>query len=291
MLNANTILYGEAWVTKLQERLDKPTIWKEICKVTYTDTRVLNNPYMTDATVQTTARGTAYAHQSVTETIDSITINAIGIIPMQIDRADLAQSTFSSQMDLAERQGVLLDEFIEARVMEGYSQATDFGDTGAGVLGLASTAITVSATNIDDIIRGVKTQIRKASGQKLLARNGGFIVWRPEDFELLEAFIQANGFTSADSALKNGTESGLVYMGMYHYASNSLTSGHLLGGVRKAIDLGIVKSTYGDVTIDEEPATADGALSAIAIISRVDYIVKIWHTRIPVMYDINVTAL
>lgn len=288
MLNANTILYAEDWSVKLQERLDKPTIWKEICNVVYTDTQTLKNPYGTDAAVQTTARDSAYAHQSVTVTTDSIAITSIGILPQRIDRADLAQTTYASQMVLAESQGTLLDEYLEAQVMGAYSQSTDFGDVGGGVLGLAATQFTVSSTNVDDVIRGIKREIRKANGQAKLARDGGFIVWRPADFELLEAFVQANGFSTADGALKDGTNQGFRYMGMDHFASNSLTANHLLGGVKKAVTLGICKSTYGQVVVDSEPATADGALSAIAVISRVDYAVKVFTKMVPVVFDINV---
>lgn len=39
-------------------------------------------------------------------------------------------------------------------------------------------------------------------------QNGLGFVWRPEDFEFLEAFTQANGFATADKALKADTKKG-----------------------------------------------------------------------------------
>ena len=284
----NTIIYAEDWATKLQERLAEDNKWKRICRVEYTDTKVLHNPYMSDATVQTGTRGSAYTHQAVTVTDENISIDTFDILPQLIDRADLAQSTYVRQMELASSQGVLLDEAIETAMMAAHAQWTNFGDTGGGVLGLAATAITVSASNVDDIIRGIKTQIRKANGESMMNRYGAFIVWRPEDFEMLEAFEQANGYNAADTALIQGTTQGHLYMGVRHFSSNKYTAGHLFGGVMNVFHLGICKSTNGQIVIDSEPATADGAVSGIAVVSRRDFKFKAWAKVVPVLFDINV---
>jgi len=83
-------LYAEKWAIKLQERLDYPTNWKEICRVEYTNDRVIHNPYMsTTPSVQDHTRGTAYTHQTFGLTDDSITISTSKILPMYIDRGDL----------------------------------------------------------------------------------------------------------------------------------------------------------------------------------------------------------
>lgn len=284
----NTILYQVEWTVKLQERLNAPQNWKDVCRVEYTDTRTITNPYLTDFTVQTTARNSSYTHQNVTITTDATTISDIAILPIAIDRADLAQQTYLRQMEMAEIQAVQLGEKLESAMLAEYTNMTDFGDTGGGVLGLAATQITVSATNIDDIIRGLRREIYKANGANLLARNGGFIVWRPADAEYLEQFMQANGFVLADKSLKEGFVAGVDFMGFTHYVSNSHTANHLIAGVKKALHLGICKSTYGQVVVDEEPATADGAVSAVAVISRVDYKYKVWNKMLPILFDVNV---
>jgi len=281
----NTIVYAEEWTIKAQERLSENNKWKEICNVEYTNDRVLHNPYITDPTVQTTARGTAYTHQAVTLTDDSVTISSIGILPQLIDRADLAQQTFVNQMELADRQAVLLNEAIETAMLAAHAQWTNFDNAS---IGGAAGNITVSASNIDDIIRGIKREIREANGEGLLERNGGFIVWRPADFEILEAYMQANGFVTSDSALNGGSKQGMNYMGMSHYSSNKIAAGHLFAGVKKLFHLGIVKATYGQVVIDSEPATADGAMSAIAVVMRVDYAFKAWNKVVPVLFDVLV---
>lgn len=292
---SNTIIYAEEWATKLQERLSERNKWKDICRVEYTNSRVLHNPYMSDATVQSGTRGAAYTHQDATLTDESITINQFKILPQLIDRADLAQSTFATQMALADRQGLLLNEAIETAMLASHASWTNLGDTGGGTIGLSSTAITISATNIDDVIRAIKEQIRSANGQDMLDRNGGFIVWRSADFTLLEAFMQANGFNTADYALKNGgSVQGVEYMGLTHYSSNKNTAGHLFAGVKNVFHLGIVKDTYGQIVITQDPTLATGVVgtigqtSGIGIVSRVDYAFKAWFTVVPILFDINV---
>lgn len=281
----NTLVYEEDWVTKLQERLDEPTIWKKICKVDYTDTKVLHNPYLTDAEVQNGTRGSAYTHQAIVMTDQSVSIDTFKILPQLIDRADLAQSSYVNQMELADSQGVLLNEAIEAAMLGEHAQWTNF--TNASIGGSAGN-ITVAVSNIDDIIRGIKREIRKAKGKALMNRNGVFIVWREEDFELLEAYVQANGFSTADGALKDGTNQGFKYMDVEHYSSNFITAGHLFAGVKKVFHLGICRSTYGQIVIDQEPATDGGAVSGIGVISRVDFKFKAWAKTVPVLFDVTV---
>lgn len=287
-LTGNTFgaeVYVEDWSTKLQERLSENNKWKEICRVEYTDTRILHNPYMTDATVQTGTRDQAYTHQAVVITDDDTTISSFAILPQYIDRADLAQCTYVNQMELADSQGVLINEYLETAMLASHASWTNFDNSSIG--GTAGN-ITVSESNIDDIIRGIKREIREAGGENLMNRNGAFIVWRPADFEKLEAYVQANGFSTADGALKDGTNQGFKYMGVEHYSSNKHASGHLFAGVKKAFHLGICKSTYGQIVVDQEPATADGAVSAVAVISRVDYAFKAWTKMVPVLFDVLV---
>jgi len=282
----NTIIYQEDWAVKLQERLDAPQNWKEVCEVVMTDTKVLHRPYHTDATVQSGTRGDPYTHQDHDQTDESITISDFAILPQLLDRADAAQSTYSNQMVLAGEQGTLLNEYLEAAMLAQHAQWTNFDNASIG--GSAGN-ITVSASNIDDIIRGIKREIREDNGQDLMKRNGMFIVWRAEDFEILEAFVQANGFVVADNALKNGTLEGMRYMGVDHYVSNSHTAGHLFAGIKKVFTAGICRTTFGQVIVDEEPATSGGAVSGIGVVSRVDSIFKAWTNTKGSLFDILVS--
>lgn len=214
-------------------------------------------------------------------TDESVDINTYKILPQIIDRADLAQSTFLKQMEMADRQGVLLNEAIESAVYGDFAALTTFDNT---EIGGAAGNITVSASNIDDIIRAMKRKIRVANGDNRLEENGGFIVWRPQDFELLEGFVQANGYVMADKALENGTSIGFNYMGITHYSSNKLTAGKVIGGVKKLYHLGICKSTYGQIVETVDPLN----ISGVGVISRVDFKGKAWNKVKPLLFNITV---
>ncbi len=141
--------YREQWSIALQEELDAPCIWKDICRVEYTDTYILHNPYITDPSVTTGTRGCSYTYSSLTITDDDTTISNVRLVPQFIDRADMAQlGNYARVTELAKRQGVILNETLEAAVFAGaYAGGTDMGtETFTNTAG--ASAITVSSTNI-----------------------------------------------------------------------------------------------------------------------------------------------
>lgn len=270
---ANTITYKTDFDDILQDRLDHPQTWKEMCNVEITDTRVISSSYIqTMASIQTVTRGTATTLQDIGETAQSLTISTGRDLGLYLDLADKAQSPWTKPMELFDRIGALLNEFIEANVLAQHSSWTDFDNASIG--GSAGN-ITVSASNIDAIIRGVKREIREANGQFMMNQYGVGFIWRAADFELLEAFVQANGFVTADMALKEGTVEGMKYMGADHYWSNDHTANHVFAGVKKIQRLGILRGTYGRAhTIPFPAGPSNGAstnfLSGEAYYSRVD---------------------
>ena len=276
------IVYQEDWLTRLQDRLNEPTKWKDVCNVVYSNTRVIHSPYKTDATLASLTPYAAYTPLTPAFTDESLTINVPWVCAEIIDRGDLAQSTYLSQMDTADRQGVLMNEKIESLIFAQYGLLTSFDNT---QIGGAAGNITVSSSNIDDIIRAVKREISEAKGDSMLERNGGFIIWRPADFELLEAFCQANGFSTADSALKTGVKGGFEYMGITHYKSNLLTAGHLLAGVKKLFTVGVLKDTYGQIMVNEKDP---GNVSGVSIVSRFDIGYKMWALTKPLVFNVTV---
>ena len=272
----------------MQERLNHPTTWKEVAKIIYTDKQVLNMPYIPIASEPAPAanvRTSIYTYANYTLTNNTLTITGSEIVPIFIDRADLAQMPLWSQVEAADLAGVKLNEFMEATMLADYTNWTAMGDTGGGVIGLGSTAITVSPTNIDDIIRAVKREIVKANGLTLANKNGMFIVWRPADFEMLEAFAQANGFVTADSYLKDGLPfEGFKYMNVDHYQSNDYTAGHVFAGVKNLYTIGILSATYGQVIVNQDPLAASG----VGIVTRLDYgLMTPVHFK-PVLFNVNV---
>lgn len=290
MAVANTITYETIFEDALQDRLDHPTNWKEMCDVIYTDTRVISSSYMsTTPSVQSGTRGTGVALQTFVETAQTLTISTYRELGVYVDWADLAQSDWTKPAELFDRIGALINEVVETAVLARHASWTDFGTADIGGGGASTDAITVSASNIDDIIRGVKREIREANGQRLMNQYGVGFVWRPADFEILEAFVQANGFSTADTALKEGTVEGLHYLGCDHYWSNDGTANHVFAGVKKQERLGILKATYGRAhTIDFPAADSNTFFSGQAFYSRIDFGHLTPATVLPVLFDINV---
>lgn len=290
---ANTIKYQEEWAVKLQTRLKKPTNWKEVCDVIYSDSQVFELPFVgtaSESAIQTgLTRGNTYSFQDITQTTETLTIGTYDILAELLDRADEAQSNYAKRMDRAALQGDKINERLEAIMLGTHAGWTDFGDTGGGVLGLASTAITVTANNIDDIWRGVIEQIITANGGTQYATDKGFIIWRPSDWTFATTYMQANGFNTADAALKNGGQIGIDYSGLLHYVSTSHTAAHVMAGVRKVLKLGILKSTYGKTYITEDPAGSSGGnISGISVNSRLDYGTKVPSVAKVLLFDVNV---
>jgi len=287
----NTVTYETMFEDVLQDRLDRPQTWKEMVDVTVTDTRVISSSYMsTTPSVQTVTRGTGHVQQTFAETAETLTISTGRDLGVFVDWADLAQSPWTKPAELFDRIGALLNEYIESAVLARHASWTDFDNAS---IGGGAGNITVSASNIDDIIRGVKREIREANGQARMSQYGVGFVWRAADFEYLEAFVQANGFATADQALKAGTVEGLHYLGVDHYWSNDHTANHVFAGVKKQERLGILRGTYGRAHRIEFPASdnadSNGTfMSGVSFYSRVDIGHLTPTTFKPTLFDVMV---
>ena len=271
--------------TKLQERLSAPTVWKEVCKVTYTDTGILRNPYLTDAVVGTGTRGTGYTSTRAETTDDSVTIEDYKYCAQHIDRADLAQKTFSDWMEMADNMGTMLNETLETAMLATHASWTNFDNASIG--GVAGN-ITVATSNIDDIITEMKTAIRTAGGGTLANRNGMFIQWREADFAKVERLAASQGYNTADDVLKNGIKQGFKYLDVEHYSTSKNVAGHVFGGVKKAFHVGICKSTYGLMVEILNPVVSSAQISGIGLESRIDYKYNAWTKMVPILFDILV---
>lgn len=301
----STVIYNALWANKLAQRLDKPQNWKDVNDVVYTDTQTYNFPLISTAnepavaTLTNTAAGRSLLSNVIpfvvfTQTNETLSIVTAEIVSNYLDYADQAQSNYAKIGDMGTLLGKKMSERLETISLANHAAWTNFGDTGAGVLGLASTDITVSATNIDDIVRGIIEQIQTANGWDLYMQNGGFIVWRPADWTFLVQYMQSMGYSFADEALKDGGKGrmGKESMGLYHYVSTSHASGgHLMAGVRKTQKLGILASTYGKVYKQDNPASSTaGSLSGTQIHTRADYGLLVPTNMLPVLFDVNTTG-
>lgn len=297
---ASAYIYQQAWENRLARRLDKPTNWKDVCDVVYTDTQIHNFPLISTtgepavATLTNTAAGRSTLSNVIpfidtTETNQTLTISIAEIDSAYVDYADQAQSNYAKMAGLGDLLGKKVMERVETIMLANHAAWTNIGDVGAGVVGLGSTDLTVTANNIDDIVRGVIEQIQVANGFDLYKENGGFAVWMPAHWTKLVTFMQANGYSFADEALKTGGRVGQEAMGLFHYVSTSHASGgHVMAGVRKVQKLGILASTFGKTYVNEMPASSTaGSLSGTQIHTRLDYGLLVPTNLLPTIYDIN----
>ena len=154
------------------------------------DQRTINSSHMsTTPSAQTVTRYTGFDITSTAyvETNNTLTLSTGRDVGFTVDWGDLAQSPWTKPAELFDRIGAILNEFIESHWLADHASWTDFGTSSIGGGGAATDAITVSASNIDDIIRGVKREIRENNAWNLATQKGICFVWRPADFEYLEA--------------------------------------------------------------------------------------------------------
>jgi len=279
------IVPSEEFETKLQERLSAPAVWKEVCKVSYTDTGILHNPYLTDSTIGTGTRGTGYTSTASATTDDTVTINTYKYSAQHIDEADLAQKTFSDFMEIADNMGTMLNETMETAMLASHALWTNFDNAS---IGGAAGNITVATSNIDDIVVEIKTAIRTAGGGEMADRNGIFIQWREADFAKVERLAASQGFNTADNVLNNGIKQGFSYLGVEHYSTSKNVSGHVFAGVKKAFHVGVVKSTYGKMKQIINPVVSSAQISGLGLESRIDYKFNAWTKMAPILFDVLV---
>ena len=188
---ANTITYSKyEYETRMRIRIAKPTCWMDVLDVKYSDQYTITGSYMsTEPNAVTGTRGTAYSYSDFALTAEPLVIGSTKMIAMFVDEADRIQSTYTDQMQLADFQGKKISEKIESLMLASESgNWTDFGATDLTNTGADdTTAITVSSSNIDDLIRAIKRKIYTNNGVDFAVEKGIFIVWRAADFELLEA--------------------------------------------------------------------------------------------------------
>lgn len=279
---AAAFAYKDEFEDRVQRRLDEPNVWKEVCEVQFSTARTIHWPFQDDLTVQTPTRSSAYTYRTLQQTDETLNINQVALYAVLLPQADLAQSGYADMMDLADRLAAQIDEQIETHVWQQYSAWEVFDGTD---IGGSAGSITVSSTNVAAIIRNVRKLIFSGKGSSLLAKNGGFMVWHEGDFEKLEAFAQANGFMLADEILRDGIRIGIKHQGFYHYTSNLLPAGFMVGGVKKIIKVGVLTSTYGNLLIDpNDPAQVRGTGVRLAA----DYGVKTFEVGGSLVFNIAV---
>ena len=286
---ANTLAsgtYKQQWEVKLQQRLNRPISWMDVADVIYTDSNIINVPYM--STVFSTSsytRGAQYSYSDFVLTNETLTVGTDYVAPVFVDEADSAQNSYTQMEELATRQASLQRERIETDFLDDHANWRNVGMVAGTITDNDTTQITVSATTISQIVRGVRRIVIANNGSELMNEKGLCFVWSATHLEFLEQFAQANGFNLADTALKNGVPNGYFLLGAYHYVSNNNVANHAFAGVKKLFKIGILRKTWGKVKMVEEPNRQSGT----GWVSRIDYGTLTPTGYNTILFDINVS--
>ena len=289
---ANTVTYETFFEKVMQERLDAPQNWREMCKVTMSNTQVITSNYIgtaggwaADAAL---TRGTSFDPTDISMTAESITISTGRHVTTYFDFGDIAQSPWTSEEEIYSRAGSRLGERIETAVLARHASWRNVGLVAGVWTDANATAGAVTASNVDDLARLVRRVVREQNGAELMQRNGIGVVLDPTSFEFVEAFAQANGFESADKALEKGLAPQVHYLGVTWYVSNNNDADHAFAGVRKIERLGILTGTFGKMhKFPGIAGTSGGIQSGIAYHTRADYghLTPTAHSAL--LFDIN----
>src|SRR3990167_7990356 len=174
---ANTITYESLFEKRLQDRLDEPQNWKEICDVTMTSTGVISSSYVSTtggwAAAAAITRGTAISQTDVAETAETLSITTGRHCSTYFDYADLAQSPWTTEEEIYSRAGARLGEYIENAVLARHGSWRDIGLVAGVWTDNNATAGAVSASNIDDLVRLARQIVRENNGLPALLDERG----------------------------------------------------------------------------------------------------------------------
>ena len=289
---ANTITVETIYEKVMQDRLDEPQNWKEMCSVEMTNDQVISSTYISTtggwAADAALTRGTAFDPTDVVQTAETLTISTGRHVTTYFDFGDLLQSPWTTENEIYARAGARLGERLETAVLARHGSWRNIGLVAGVWTDNNATAGAATASNIDDLARLMRQIVREQSGQELIQSNGIGGVLDPISFSFVEAFAQANGFESADDALKKGLAPQVHYLGVTWYVSNLNAADHAFGGIRKAERLGILKGTFGKMhKFPGIAGTSGGIQSGIAYHTRADYGHLTPTSLAQVVFDIN----
>ena len=225
----NTIQDGtkkQFWLPRVQRELDKRLVAKEVSEVYTGPDAIIHNPY---ASTPVGSDGTATLSYSIEDyevTDDTLAVTRRATSAEHIDNIEQLQQRFDLAMQRAERQAYVIKDKIDQYIfnlpvsMSGITNIDD-GDF-AGTVGNPYAS---SNSVIDDIANTIIEKVGLSNGAM---DKGMFWVVSPYEITDMASFMQNNGFTVADSAIKNGYM-GQPFAGLDVYVSNNLTHEATLG--------------------------------------------------------------
>ena len=193
MANAITALNPEQWKTSIQDYLNKMLIATEICNTKceafLSSGDQVNFPYVSDARVQSYTQGTDLTIDDMTATADSLSVDQSKAVTFVMDPVQEKQAIADYGSKQSYQAAFQLRNIIDQTVLE----------TGVDAIG---NSITGGALTTGTILSKMNSAYA-ALGRANATDAEMFAVIDHERAALLTQTFVANGFTEADSTLRN----------------------------------------------------------------------------------------
>jgi len=243
MANALTPLNPEWWSNRMGRLQKKTLVARAICstreEAKLTDGDIVNRPYISDLSVNTYVKRTAVTIQDITSTNEQLAVDQSKESSFYVDDVDVIQNRYDVMAEQSDRATYQLNDGIDSFVFGKYGDIADSVDDG-DIGGTNGNPITASTSNIQRVFTALKKKMREAN---ISMTGDTFMVVSPEEAELIELYVAANGFNTADATIRNGYAGN--FLGVKVYVSNNLTDTanvrHAIGGKLGAIDLVVQK--------------------------------------------------
>jgi len=238
--NDVSALVPEVWSSRLQIPLQKSLVALETAstelasELSVGDT--IHKGYLGNLSANDYTAGSAMDIQQFSATDDTVTIDKKKVVPFYMDDVEKLQTKPEYFATLADDAAYQLRDSIDADVLGEVTAGIEFGEstasTGSYITGTATSTITATSGNIDDVF----VDARKALREGNVTEAGDWIaIISPGVASKIELNAISSGFNVADSTLKNGYAGD--YLGFNIYVSNNLPSSHAYVGKQGAIDL------------------------------------------------------
>lgn len=242
---ANTLstfaLRNKYFQANLQPALRNALVSEKVFKVDRSDTKTIQNPYMTQPTATIQAVAGTYAPSATTVTDDQLSVNDEVIASTHIFDFEMVTANFDLMSnfldDLMYVVGQKIDQFALNKVL---SLATGTYPTPAGGFGTAAN-LAVIMSNL----------IGKIAGYQSGTATGPFLVIENTDLAGIAQAQVSSGFTYADSALNNGFMTN--YMGVDIYVVRAGTFVTATLGTLSATNLGHRLFGIGNMALYASP--------------------------------------
>ena len=170
---------------------------EERAKLSVGDT--VNRPYTSDFQVNTYTKGTAVSIQDITATNEYLTVDTTKEVSFYVDEIDRIQNIYNAADIRAGKAGYRLSNEMDGAFLAEVENATyDFDDGDIG--GTGGNPITLSTSNTVKSFSLLKAMMNKNS---IEADRVWDVVIDPASASFIEQQVVANGFNTADLALRN----------------------------------------------------------------------------------------